>query len=375
MFIPVENPIFARNSTQIMARFHTLQVKDIQRETADCVSIVMDIPTALASEFQYKQGQYLTFKVKVNGEELRRSYSLCSSPVTDNELRVAVKKVAGGRVSTWMNDVLKIGYALEVMTPMGNFYSDMNAANAKHYQLFAGGSGITPMFSIIKTVLKSEPNSKITLYYANRDEASTIFKSQLDALQSNNSNRLSIHYIYDNAPAGHAALYCGMMDVSKVSALIENHGDLTGNCEYFICGPGPMMENVKSVLSQLKIDSKKVHIEYFTAVEEAVKKAEAASSGGKVMSKVTIIMDGQELNIDLSSDGPTILDVAIEHDLDAPFACKGAVCCTCRAKVLEGQMSMDANYALSEEEIEQGYVLTCQAHPATERVVVSYDEP
>ncbi|MCE2772318.1 MAG: FAD-binding oxidoreductase [Bacteroidetes bacterium] len=358
-----------------MARFHTLQVKDIQRETADCVSIAMDIPTTLASEFQYKQGQYLTFKVKVNGEELRRSYSLCSSPLTDNELRVAVKKVAGGRVSTWMNDVLKEGDALEVMMPMGNFYSDMNAANAKHYQLFAGGSGITPMFSIIKTVLKSEPNSRITLYYANRDEASTIFKSQLDALQSSNSNRLSIHYIYDNAPTGHAALYCGMMDVSKVTALIENHGDLTGNCEYFICGPGPMMENVKNVLSQLKIDSKKVHIEYFTAVEEAVKKAEAASSDGKVISKVTIIMDGQELNIDLSSDGPTILDVAIENDLDAPFACKGAVCCTCRAKVLEGQMSMDANYALSEEEIEQGYVLTCQAHPATERVVVSYDEP
>lgn len=358
-----------------MARFHTLQVKDIQRETADCVSVVMDIPAALASEFQYKQGQYLTFKVMVNGEELRRSYSLCSSPVIDNELRVAVKKVAGGRVSTWMNEVLKKGDALEVMTPMGNFYSDMNAANAKHYQLFAGGSGITPMFSIIKTALKSEPNSNITLYYANRDEASTIFKSQLDALQSNNRSRLSIHYIYDHAPTGYAALYCGMMDVSKVKALIENHGDLTGNCEYFICGPGPMMENVKNVLNDLKIDSKKIHIEYFTAVEEAVKKAEAASSGGKVMSKVTIIMDGQELNVDLSSDGPTILDVAIEHDLDAPFACKGAVCCTCRAKVMEGQMSMDANYALSEEEVEQGYVLTCQAHPATERVVVSYDEP
>jgi ring-1,2-phenylacetyl-CoA epoxidase subunit PaaE len=358
-----------------MARFHTLQVKDIQRETADCVSVVMDIPAALASEFQYKQGQYLTFKVMVNGEELRRSYSLCSSPVIDNELRVAVKKVAGGRVSTWMNEVLKKGDALEVMTPMGNFYSDMNAANAKHYQLFAGGSGITPMFSIIKTALKSEPNSNITLYYANRDEASTIFKSQLDALQSSNSNRLSIHYIYDNAPAGHAALYCGMMDQAKVKGLLENHGDLTGNCEYFICGPGPMMENVKNVLNDLKVDTKKIHIEYFTAVEEAVKKAEAASTGGKIMSKVTIIMDGQELNVDLSSDGPTILDVAIENDLDAPFACKGAVCCTCRAKVMEGQMSMDANYALSEEEIEQGYVLTCQAHPATERVVVSYDEP
>jgi ring-1,2-phenylacetyl-CoA epoxidase subunit PaaE len=375
LFILVENPIFARNSNHIMARFHTLQVKDIQRETADCVSVVMDIPAALASEFQYKQGQYLTFKVMVNGEELRRSYSLCSSPVIDNELRVAVKKVAGGRVSTWMNEVLKKGDALEVMTPMGNFYSDMNAANAKHYQLFAGGSGITPMFSIIKTALKSEPNSNITLYYANRDEASTIFKSQLDALQSSNSNRLSIHYIYDNAPAGHAALYCGMMDQAKVKGLLENHGDLTGNCEYFICGPGPMMENVKNVLNDLKVDTKKIHIEYFTAVEEAVKKAEAASSGGKVMSKVTIIMDGQELNVDLSSDGPTILDVAIEHDLDAPFACKGAVCCTCRAKVMEGKMSMDANYALSEEEIEQGYVLTCQAHPATERVVVSYDEP
>jgi ring-1,2-phenylacetyl-CoA epoxidase subunit PaaE len=360
-----------------MARFHKLKVREVNRETADCVSVVFDVPGLLVPEFKYIQGQYLTLKLHVNGEELRRSYSLCSSPVADQEFRVAVKKVKDGKASTYINDTLKAGDEIEVMPPMGNFYSAMNPANKKHYILFAGGSGITPMFSILKTVLKSEPGSKVTLFYGNRDEASVIFKKQIESLASSNSDRLKVFHILEQAPAGTPELYQGLLTETKVKALIENHAGLNGDNEYFICGPGPMMENVKNALTSLKADPKRVHIEYFTAVIEAVKAAEAASEkkGGKLVSKVTIIMDGQELNIDLPSDGQVILDAALDGGLDAPFACKGAVCCTCRAKVMEGKVTMDMNYALSDEEIEQGYILTCQSHPASERVVVDYDQP
>lgn len=361
-----------------MARFHKLKVKEITRETADCVSVVFDVPAALKSEFQYIQGQYLTLKLHLNGEEIRRSYSLCSSPVADEEFRVAIKKVKEGKGSTYVNDVLKAGDEMEVMTPMGNFHSPMNVAHQKHYVLFAGGSGITPMLSILKTVLASEPKSRVTLFYGNRDEASTIFRKQLDQLAAANEARLKVVHILENAPANTPELYQGLMSAEKVLSLLENHVGKNEDNEFFICGPGPMMENVKTALGQAKIDPKKIHIEYFTAVIEAVKAAEASSagtSGGKIVSKVTIIMDGQELNIDLPSDGQVILDAALDGGLDAPYACKGAVCCTCRAKVMEGKVSMDMNFALSDEEVEEGYILTCQSHPVTERVVVDYDQP
>jgi ring-1,2-phenylacetyl-CoA epoxidase subunit PaaE len=356
-----------------MARFHTLTVAEVRRETADCVSIVFDIPQAIKNEFNYTQGQYLTLKLNVNGEEIRRSYSLCSSPTADQELRIAVKKVTGGRGSSWLNDILKAGDHLEVMNPMGNFHSPIAASNKKQYALFAGGSGITPMLSILKTVLQSEPNSTIKLIYGNRDEASVIFKTQLDALAAQFPDRLSVIHILEQPPAGTAALYTGLLTPEKVSALIENHIGLNLDNEFFICGPSPMMENVKQVLTRLKIDTQRIHIEYFTAVEAAVKAAEKNGSTS-TLSTVKVILDGDEMEFDLSSNGQTILDVAHNAGMDVPFACKGGVCCTCRAKVLEGKVQMDQNFALTDDEVERGYTLTCQAHPLTERVVVSFDE-
>lgn len=360
-----------------MAKFHPLQVAEITQETPDCVSVVFDVPETLRAEYQYVQGQYLTLKMTVDGEEIRRSYSLCSSPVTDTELRVAVKKVTKGKGSTWINEKLNIGDTVDVMTPMGNFFSNLDAKNKKHYVLFAGGSGVTPMLSILKTVLAVEPKSRVTLIYGNRDEQSVIFKKQIDDLAAKNGARFKVIHVLENPPAGTDPMFTGMLLPEKVRAIFDKYVGLSDENEYFICGPGPMMENVRVVLDQLKAPLERTHVEYFSAVVEAVAAAEkkAAASGEKIVSKVTIILDGEHRDFDIASDGKTILDTAVEADMDVPFACKGAVCCTCKGKILEGKATMAMNYALSEQEVADGYILTCQAHPASEKLIVSYDEP
>lgn len=355
-----------------MARFHTLKVKDIRRETADAVSIAFDVPAQLQPEFQFKQGQYITIKLNVNGEELRRSYSICTSPYSEKELRVAVKEVQDGRASTLMNRSWKVGDMIEVMTPMGNFTSVLSGNNKKQYVLFAGGSGITPMMSILKSVLYIEKQSSITLVYANRDEESVIFKTELDKLAADNADRLKILNVYDNPKTAVSDLQKGLLTVERVKEIAAQY-NLTKGDEYFICGPGPMMENIKQALEGLNIVKEKIHIEYFSAVADAVAKAEGVATGAAVNAEITVIQYGFETHMKLNTEGLSILDAAIEAGVDAPFSCKGAVCCTCRAKVLEGKVKMDANFALTEAEVEDGYVLTCQAHPLTEKVVIDFD--
>lgn len=355
-----------------MAKFHLLKISDVKKETDDCVSVAFEIPDNLKNDYKFIQGQYLTIKVNINNEELRRSYSICSCPINNEPLRVAIKKVKDGRVSTYINEKIKKGDSLEVMTPMGNFHSPISASNKKNYVLFAGGSGITPMLSIIKTVLIAEPQSSLMLFYGNRDNSSIIFKNELETLSLNNPERLNIHHILENAPAGYDSLHTGLLTKEKAAELISNFIS-SGNNEYFICGPTPMMDNVKLALENAKADSSKIHIEYFNATTETPKTSK--NNGAVINSSVTIIIDDQESVVELSSNGKTILDAAIDLDLDVPFACKGAVCCTCRAKIMEGTATMDANYALTDSEVEQGYILTCQAHPTSEKLVVSYDEP
>lgn len=356
-----------------MARFHTLKVKDIRRETADAVSIAFDIPLAIQHEYQFKQGQYITVKLTVNGEELRRSYSICTSPYSEKELRVAVKEVQDGRASTLMNRTWKVGDAVEVMTPMGNFSSILSGNNKKHYVLFAGGSGITPMMSILKSVLYIEKQSNVTLVYANRDEDSVIFKTEIEKIVSENSDRLKVLNVYDNPKTQVSDLQKGLLSIDRVKAIVENYGGVNAD-EYFICGPGPMMENIKQALEGLKIAKEKVHIEYFSAVADAVAKAEGnVVTGADVNSEVTVIQYGIETTMKLNTAGLTILDAAIDAGVDAPFSCKGAVCCTCRAKVIEGKAKMDANFALTDAEVEDGFILTCQAHPLTEKLIVDFD--
>lgn len=357
-----------------MARFHTLKIKDIRRETADAVSIAFDVPPQAQPEFQFKQGQYITIKLNVNGEELRRSYSICTSPYSEKELRVAVKEVKDGRASTMMNRQWKVGDTVEVMTPMGNFHSVLSGNNKKHYVLFAGGSGITPMMSILKSVLYIEKQSTVTLVYANRDEDAVIFGSEIETIAANHADRLRVVTIFDTPKHNVPDLQKGLLSVDRVKAIVDAY-QCGGADEYFICGPGPMMENIKQALENLNIAKEKVHIEYFSAVADAVAKAEntGAVVGGSVTSNITVIQYGFETQMTLNTEGLSILDASIEAGVDAPFSCKGAVCCTCRAKVLEGKVKMDNNFALTEAEVEEGFVLTCQAHPLTERVVIDFD--
>lgn len=353
-----------------MSKFNSLKVKDIRRETAEAVSVAFDVPATLQIAYQYKQGQYITLKMNINGEEVRRSYSICTSPHSENELRVAIKEVQGGKVSTYINRNLKVGETIDVMTPMGTFHSSLNGGAKKNYVLFAGGSGITPMMSILKSTLYIEKQSNITLIYANKNEESTIFKAELDNLVTKNPN-LKVAYVFDAPQQPIADLQKGIVTTEKAKALIENFGGVNAD-EYFICGPGPMMENVKQTLEGLKIAKEKIHIEYFSAVIDAVSK-ETSIKGADVKAKVTVIQYGIETEFELNTSGQTILDAAIEAGVDAPFSCKGAVCCTCRAKIMEGQVKMDANFALTDSEVEQGFVLTCQSHPTTERVIVDFD--
>lgn len=353
-----------------MARFHKLKVKDIKRETADAVSVAFDVPAPQQPEYLFKQGQYITLKLNLGGQEVRRSYSLCTAP-HEKELRVAIKEVKDGLVSSYINKDLKVGDSMEVMTPMGNFYSILAGNQKKSYVLFAGGSGITPMMSILKSILYVEKQSTITLIYANKNEASTIFKAEIDNIASTHPN-LKVVYVFDEPQQPIADLQKGIVTDEKAKQLLENFGGVNAD-EYFVCGPGPMMENVKNTLEKLNIKKEKIHIEYFTSVIDAVNKASGEGSGANVKSHVTVIQYGIETNFDLETSGISMLDASIEAGVDAPFSCKGAVCCTCRAKVIEGKVKMDANFALTDDEVEQGYILTCQSHPLTEKVVIDFD--
>jgi ring-1,2-phenylacetyl-CoA epoxidase subunit PaaE len=363
-----------------MAKFYKLKVVDVVRETPDCVSVSFDVPNEIKSQYNYIQGQYLTIKSNLNGEELRRSYSICSSPITEKELRVAVKKVKDGRFSTFINDRLKPGDELEVMTPMGNFHSSINAASKKNYVLFAGGSGITPMLSIIKTVLHAEPGSRVTLFYGNNDEASIIFKRQLDQLETQYQERLKIYHIILNRQGGDQKVdevLNGIMTIEKNKVLIEKFVDLKHQNEYFICGPSIMMANVVEALNYFKVPQESIHIEYFSApvdtsaiVENSGKEIK---NNGSFESTVTIICDGDEKTMKLNAED-TILEAALKANMDAPYACQGGSCCTCRAKLLEGKVEMKTNYALSNSEVKEGYILTCQSRPLTPVVIVSYDQ-
>ncbi|MDZ4664896.1 MAG: FAD-binding oxidoreductase [Bacteroidota bacterium] len=367
-FYCLNSVIFAPQFTT-MARFHTLKVKDIKRETAEAVSVAFEVPPQQQPEYLFKQGQYITLKMTIGGNEVRRSYSLCTAP-HEKELRVAIKEVKDGLVSSHINQKLKLGETIEVMTPMGTFTSILAGNQKKKYVLFAGGSGITPMMSILKSILYVEKYSTITLIYANKNEDSTIFKNELDTISSNPN--LKVVYVFDAPKNSVPDVQKGIITSEKALQLIENYGGLNAD-DYFICGPGPMMENVKTTLEKLKIKKEKIHIEYFTSVIDAVNKASGEGSGADVKAKVTVIQYGIETNYDLETSGISILDASIEAGVDAPYSCKGAVCCTCRAKVIEGKVKMDANFALTDDEVAQGFILTCQSHPISEKVIIDYD--
>ncbi|HYV54824.1 MAG TPA: 1,2-phenylacetyl-CoA epoxidase subunit PaaE [Chitinophagaceae bacterium] len=353
--------------------FHKLVVKEVRRETPECVSVLFDVPEEIKKDFAFKQGQSLTMRTFLNGEEVRRTYSICASPL-DNEWRVAIKKQESGLFSGFANEQLKKGDALEVMPPVGKFYTHLDPQQKKKYVAFAAGSGITPVISIIKTTLRTEPKSQFTLVYGNRNKNSIIFKEELEGLKDKFIDRFRIIHILSRERTD-SPVNSGRIDTNKLSEL-NKLIDYKNTDEFFICGPEDMIFCARDFL-EVAIERSRVHFELFTTPGEEHKskvknqKSKAREEGP--VSKISVKLDGITFDFDLGFNGEPILDAALKQGADLPFSCKGGVCCTCKAKLVEGEVDMEVHWGLEHEEIEQGYILTCQSHPKTERVVVDFD--
>lgn len=352
--------------------FHTLKVKEVKRQTPECVAVTFDIPADMQKDFLFTQGQNITLKKTIDGEEVRRSYSICTAPF-ENELTVAIKKVAGGKFSAFANDHLKTGDEIDVLPPTGKFNTDLHATNKKNYLAFAAGSGITPVISIIKTTLQTEPNSHFTLVFANRNRASIIFFEELEALKNKYVQRFNFINLLTRERTD-ADIFFGRIDTDKLNQLSKLI-DYSKQDEFFICGPEEMIFCVQDFLEGRGIDKKKIHFELFTtpgARGQGNKEARGQSTE-KIKSTVQIKLDGRTVDFPMGFESGSILDEALKQGADLPFACKGGVCCTCKAKLLEGKVEMDVHWGLEEEEIKQGFILTCQSHPVTEKVVIDFD--
>lgn len=352
-------------------KFHSLTILDVKQETEDSVSISFDVQPDLKNDYAYLSGQYLTLRATINGEDLRRSYSLCSSPF-ENEWRVAVKQVEHGKFSTYANSELKAGMQLEVMTPAGNFKFEPQPESSNSHVLFASGSGITPILSIAKTALHEEPNCDVTLFYGNKGFASVIFREEIEALKNIYMDRLRVVHVFSREGLGNA-IQKGRIDKDKTIELFNAFLKHTDIEDIYICGPEAMILGVKDGLSAQNVDEHKIHFELFTT-PTGNKTIEEKTDAPKIDSNVKIILDGDEIDVNMESTGINILDAAQEAGADLPYACKGGVCCTCKAKIIEGSARMDVNYGLEPDEIEAGYILTCQAHPTSEKLVVSFDD-
>lgn len=351
-----------------MSQFYKLTVSNISKQTEDTVTVSFLIPENLKSTFSYIPGQYLTLKFIINGKDERRSYSLCSSPFTNEEPTVAVKRVDKGIVSNYINDKLSVGDEVEVMAPEGNFILDVTK-NPKSVVAFAAGSGITPIYSMIKSVIAKSPETSFTLFYGNRSKSSTIFGEEIHKIDS----KFNCINVLSREESGNA-LTNGRIDKNKATELLKNNLELLKADAFYMCGPEEMIFNVKEALETFGVNADKVHYELFTTPTMFVEEGTKIESDFTGVAKVKVIYDDEEVEFDLDSNGENVLDAAAEHDLDVPFSCKGGVCCTCKALVTKGKMTMDANYSLSDKEVEEGYVLACQAHPASEYVVVDFDE-
>ncbi len=359
-----------------MADFHTLRIADIKQETTDTVSISFDIPQDLQTYYKYEAGQYISLDLEVEGEKVRRSYSLCSSPDTDQEHRIAVKRVEGGKVSNFLNDSVKQGDSISVSTPEGTFVSGASRGRINSYVFIAGGSGITPVLSILKSLLDVESQSRCTLFYVNRSEENIIFKDELDRLQMSNPDRFKVHHVFtqptnkeSSQQRENGALLTGRPDRKRILVWFNQLIELGIDHDFFLCGPNGLMDQAKMALETIRVPQDQVHFEYFSAPEdeEAVE-----PSGEEQDAKVHILVDDEEFDITVPK-GITVLDAALKADIDAPYSCRGGVCSSCIAKVNKGSVNMRMNYTLTDEEVQEGFVLTCQSVPTSPEIEVDYD--
>ena len=356
-----------------MAQFYPLRVTDVKRDTRDSVVLTLAPPDGDEDKFRFIQGQYLTFRRIFDGEEMRRSYSICAG-VNDGILRVGIKKVDGGWFSSWAKDELETGDTSDAMAPMGNFHSALKPEAARGYLGFAGGSGITPMISLIKTVMDGEPRSKFTLIYGNRSTNAIMFREELEDLKNIYMGRFNIVHVLESE--ADIDLFSGRLTREKCDALFKHWVDVKSADLAFICGPEPMMLGVSEALKAHGMDEKAIKFELFASAQPGRAKKRAVSAGvdAATQTKATIILDGAARECDIEKGAQSVLEAALAASIDAPYACKAGVCSTCRAKIVEGEVDMEANYALEDYEVERGYILTCQSYPRTDKIVVDYDQ-
>lgn len=363
-------------------KFFGIKVQKVVQETADAVSVLFDIPSSLQSSFQFTQGQYLTLQFKLNGKEVRRAYSMSSSPI-DNELKVTIKRIKNGLVSNHVFNNIKAGNTIQVMPPQGRFFTPIDANNNKSYYLFGGGSGITPLMSILKTVLAKEPQSKVFLFYGNQNEESIIFKKELDQLGKKYASRLVVEHILDKPkmekPKGLFGFMkkpttswegrIGLANAKNTTTFLQDFPPNKGNSEYFICGPGPMMDAIEALLIQRGVDKQQLHLERFSS---SLPEGEVRELEGVVEAKIVAYLDGERIET-IIPKGETILDVLLKEKHDVPYSCTTGACSTCLAKCIKGEVKMKACLSLEEDEIAEGLILTCQSCPTTEEVEISYE--
>lgn len=357
--------------------FHELKVAEVSAETAQAITLRFEVPEHLRGAYEFTQGQFLTLNASVDGEDLRRSYSICTS-VSDyqrnGELRVGIKRVNGGRFSNWANESIRAGESIEVMTPQGRFFSTLDPARARRYVGFAGGSGITPMLSLIATSLETEPGSEFTLIYGNRSVNTIMFLEALEALKNRFIGRFRLIHVLSDEPQD-VPLFNGLLDQAKCTEIIDSLLSAERIDQAFVCGPEVMMDAAEAALLNAGVSAQNIAIERFGTPNPSGAPVQTASALDESNSAaVTIILDGKSRQIRVPYEGAAVLDTGLQNGVNLPYACKGGVCCTCRAKVLEGSVSMDKNYTLEEWEMAQGFVLTCQSHPTSGQVVISYDE-
>lgn len=351
-------------------RFHTLTIGDCRRETADAVSLAFAVPDDLRDDYAFSPGQYLTLRASIDDEDVRRSYSICSG-LDDNELRVAIKRVEGGAFSTWANEQLRIGDTLDVMTPDGRFGVPIEPASPRTLAAFAAGSGITPILSIAKTVLKREAG-RFFLFYGNRTTAGIMFREQLEDLKDRYLSRLAVFHVLSREQQDLPALN-GHLDAEKIGLVMRSLVPAASVDQAFVCGPQPMIEGLEKALADLGMARDRIHVERFTPGVGGRPPPKTVAADAKPKAIATIISEGARFDLSVA-EGEAIIDAAIRAGRSLPYSCKGGMCCTCRAKLVEGRVEMAVNYSLEPWETDAGYVLTCQSHPVTEHVVIDYDQ-
>ena len=356
-----------------MSMFHTLTVSQVKHETRDAIAVTFAVPPALEDAFRYRQGQHLTLRATIDGEEVRRSYSICSA-VQDARLRVAIKRVSGGLFSSWAMENLKPGVQLEAMAPEGRFNLPLDPDSRRHYLAFAAGSGITPILSIVKTTLLAEPHSRFTVLYGNRASSSVIFRDELAELKDQYMERLNLVYVMSREQQD-IELFNGRITQDKCRQLFK-HWLRVEDVDYaFVCGPEEMMHGVSNALQEAGMPRERIRIELFAAgaAQEPRRPRRQDAAAGAQQTEVTVIMDGNRASFHMDRDKESLLDAGLRAGIDLRYSCKGGVCSTCRCKVLEGSVDMDVNYALEDYEVARGFVLSCQSFPVTDRVVVDFD--